>query len=153
MGAPTLEEAPFWLPARRDVAVVRGRLYAPGRMLRALQGDERARGDLEERGRIRLARQHARGVLVWHALSLLSKRFRWEEAKAELYGALLRRAREGALPDEAERERMVAGLRGTRLFPIASEDRARRYLADALAEATRSGLPVSSMGPPGPPGR
>ncbi len=130
-----VREKPFWLKVfnRRAAVALLGTVYLPGGFRARHEGTARF-DDVLDHESIHVARQHAAGMLRWHLLYALSRRFRWEEEKAAYRSELRRlRARGEDLAPEA-RERLAAELAGAKYLYMTDAATARAFIDEALRE-------------------
>ncbi len=127
---------PLWLRLfnRRQVLAFFGKVYFPPGLREQLERDAPERlADILDHESIHVARQHARGMVPWHLLYVLSRSFRWQEERAAYHSSLRRARTRGAAPDEAERERLAAALSGATYLFMTSKGEARAFIDRTLA--------------------
>ena len=129
-----VRDTPWWFPFPHPFAPF-GRIYLPKKLReRLLRTAPEQLADIIEHEMIHVARQHARGMLRWHLLYALSKRFRWNEEKAAYHASLRRRLARGDRPSDRELDRMAATLSGRLYLWMTDLVTARAFLDAVIAE-------------------
>lgn len=130
-----IRDWPRWFPFPRPMALY-GRILLPrGLRARLEQEDPEALLDILDHEMMHVARQHARGMLRWHLLYVLSKRFRWNEEKAAYASCLGRRVARGDVPTPEERERLSQILSGRPYVYMTDGPTARSFICAVIRDA------------------
>lgn len=138
---------PLWMRifSRRAVVAFFGRVYFPPGVRERLEREDPQRlADILDHEMIHVARQHARGMVRWHVLYALSRRFRWQEEMAAYHSSLKRAKARGAVPSEEDRERLAAALSGWKYLFMTTRERARRFIDRTIAQEPPPAPPAAA---------
>jgi hypothetical protein len=133
-GGLPLGTHPWWWPFTRSAPMaVWGRVWLPrGLRERLSRTDPERLGDIIEHETIHVARQHARGMALWHLRYVLSRRFRWDEEKAAYHASLTRLRQRGGTLAPHERAMLARLLAGPRYGFMTRRPAARAFIDAVL---------------------